>query len=132
MSRRSVWAPVALAVAVVAVIVGVTVAVRGGGGTTSKHPALLRLAGDGIQARSAGAPAGADSGVRPGGSAYVVDGALPTKQPADQAVWRGTAAGADAAAHRAPAPGLHGTPPPARGGRGLRASHRLPPAVRGH
>src|SRR4051795_11353037 len=130
MSRRSVWAPVALAVAVVAVIVGVTVAVRGGGGTTSKHPALLRLAGDGIQARSAGAPAGADSGVRPGGSAYVIDGALPTKQPADQAVWRVTAADADAAAHVARALGLDGTPTRVDGGWVLRASHDLRLAVR--
>src|SRR3954454_10236294 len=130
MSRRSVWAPVALAVAVVAVIVGVTVAVRGGGGTTSKHPALLRLAGDGIQARSAGAPAGADSGVRPGGSAYVVDGALPTKQPADQTVWRITAADDDAAAHAARALGLDGTPTRVDGGWVLRASRDLRLAVR--
>src|SRR3954453_10023791 len=130
MSRRSVWAPVALAVAVVAVIVGVTVAVRGGGGTTSKHPALLRLAGDGIQARSAGAPTGADSGVRPGGSAYVVDGALPTKQPADQTVWRVTAPDADTAQRVAGALGLDGTPTRVDGGWVLRASHDLRLAVR--
>src|SRR3954452_3552524 len=130
MSRRRVWAPVALAVAVVAVIVGVTVAVRGGGGTTSKHPALLRLAGDGVPARSAGATAGADSAVRPGGSAYVIDGALPTGQPADQAVWRVTAPDADAAQRVARALGLDGTPTSVEGGWVLRASHDLRLAVR--
>src|SRR3954468_6219327 len=130
MSRRSVWAPVALAVAVVAVIVGVTVAVRDGGGTTSRHPALLRLAGDGVQARAARAPAGADSGGRPAGSPYVIDGALPTNQPADQPVWRIAAADADAAARVARALGLDGTPTHVDGGWVLRASQDLRLAVR--
>src|SRR3954468_18789431 len=130
MSRRSVWAPVALAIAVVAVIVGVTVAVHGGGGTTSKRPALLRLAGDGVQARAARAPAGADSGGRPAGSPHVIHGALPTEQPADQPVWRITAADADAAAHVARALGLDGSPTPVDGGWVLRASQDLRLAVR--
>ena len=132
MTKNRFWAPVALAVAIVAVIVGVTVAVRGSGsGTTSTRPALLRLAGDSVQPMAAGAPADAGNGMPvPGGSSYVLDGSLPTKQPPDQPVWRVSPADAAAAARIGRALGLDGTPTRVDGGWVLRGPDNLRLAVR--
>ena len=125
MTTRRVWlVPLALAAAVTAVIVSVFALTGSGKGPhTSSRPALLHLATDTAAVRAAvGAPtAGGD--VTPGGSPYVLDGALPDGQPADQLVWRVGSADADAAGRIADALSLDGSPTRIDGGWVLRAPH---------
>jgi hypothetical protein len=130
MTRKSAWAPVALAAAVVAVIVAVTVAVGAGRSDAPSQPRVLHLAADTGQPMAAGAPASAGGRVTPGGSSYVLDGPLPTGQPADQPVWRIASGSADSATQIARALGLDGTPTHVDGGWVLRAPHDLRLVVR--
>src|SRR4051812_8506262 len=130
MTRKSTWAPVALAAAVVAVIAAVTVAVGAGRSDAPARPRLLHLAADTGQPMAAGAPASAGGMVTPGGSSYVLDGPLPTGQPADQPVWRIAAGSADSATQVARALGVDGTLTHVEGGWVLRAPHDLRLVVR--
>ena len=125
MTRKRIWlAPLALAAAVAAVIVAISLLVADGGnnGRGSSRPAVLHLARDTGSVRAAAAPA--DNGdATPGGLRYVLDGTLPDGQPADQPVWRVVGADGDAANRVAHALRLDGSPTRIGSGWVLRTPH---------
>ena len=70
MKRAGIWAPIALAAAVGAIVVTVTVVVDEGRATTPHRPAMLRLASDG--SGLVGTEPARDGGVAPGASDFIV------------------------------------------------------------